>query len=65
MDIFNLNIPTQCTGVDPKVLDPINTWSSKDDYKQTLTKLAGMFQKNFARYAKDTGKEVLEAGPKV
>lgn len=65
MDVFNLHIPTKCSGVDPKVLDPINTWESKDEYKKTIHNLALRFKKNFARYAKDTGKEVIEAGPQV
>eukprot|EP00826_Nyctotherus_ovalis_P000049 TRINITY_DN0_c1241_g1_i4.p1 TRINITY_DN0_c1241_g1~~TRINITY_DN0_c1241_g1_i4.p1 ORF type:complete len:165 (+),score=53.61 TRINITY_DN0_c1241_g1_i4:30-524(+) len=64
-DIFNLDIPTSCSGVDPKVLDPVNTWQSKDEYMRTLKKLAGMFNKNFERYASQSGKEVIEAGPKL
>lgn len=63
--MFSLKFPTTCTGVDPKVLDPINTWESKDEYKKTLLKLGGQFKKNFARYAEQTGKEVIDAGPKV
>lgn len=58
-------MPTKCTGVDPKVLDPVNTWDSREEYWKTLRKLAGMFKKNFERYAKDSGKEVIEAGPKI
>lgn len=63
--MFNLRIPTKCAGVDPKVLDPANTWDSKKDFKATLAVLANKFNKNFARYAKDTGKEVIAAGPKL
>jgi phosphoenolpyruvate carboxykinase (ATP) len=60
-----LDIPTQCSGVDAKVLDPVNTWESKTEYMATLKKLAGNFKKNFERYAEQTGKEVIEVGPKV
>jgi len=60
-----LDIPTQCSGVDSKVLDPINTWDSKDEYRATLKKVGGLFKKNFERYAAQSGKEVLEAGPKL
>lgn len=60
-----MRIPTTCSGVDPKVLDPINTWESKEDYRMNLHKLAKKFNENFVRYAKDTGKEVLNAGPMV
>jgi phosphoenolpyruvate carboxykinase (ATP) len=65
MDVFNLKVPTSCPGVDPKVLDPINTWESKEEYKATVTKLAKGFKKNFERYAKETGQEVINAGPKI
>eukprot|EP00831_Metopus_contortus_P083578 TRINITY_DN928_c0_g1_i6.p1 TRINITY_DN928_c0_g1~~TRINITY_DN928_c0_g1_i6.p1 ORF type:complete len:567 (+),score=78.25 TRINITY_DN928_c0_g1_i6:59-1759(+) len=64
-DVFNMQIPTQVPGVDPQVLDPVNTWVSKSEYKKTLNILAEKFKKNFTRYSKDTGKEVIEAGPKV
>ena len=65
MDVFNLRIPTSCPGVDPKVLDPFNTWESKDEYKVTVAKLAKKFIKNFERYSKETGQEVINAGPKI
>ena len=29
---FNLMIPTKCDGVDSKILNPINTWSDKNEF---------------------------------
>ena len=60
-----MQIPTECAGIEPEVLDPINTWESKDEYKKTIKKLAMGYTKNFQRYAKDTGEEVIKAGPKI
>lgn len=63
LDIFNLNVPTECPGVDPKILMPKDSWENKEDYDRTLVKLATLFQQNFKTYSKDCGPEVFEAGP--
>jgi phosphoenolpyruvate carboxykinase (ATP) len=46
--VFNLRVPTSCPGVDPKVLDPRNTWSDKAAYDTAAAKLRDLFRKNFA-----------------
>ncbi|KAG6513879.1 hypothetical protein ZIOFF_024216 [Zingiber officinale] len=69
-EVFGLEIPTEIEDVPPEILDPINTWTDKGSYKETLLKLAGLFRKNFEVFAnykigKD-GKlteEILAAGP--
>lgn len=58
-----MQIPKACSGVDPAVLDPKNTWESKEEYNTTIKKLAQKFRTNFKRYAKATGEEVIKAGP--
>jgi len=45
--IFNMKMPTSCPGVDPKVLNPRNTWADKAAYDAAATKLRDMFRKNF------------------
>ncbi|MFT7823251.1 MAG: phosphoenolpyruvate carboxykinase (ATP) [Sulfurimonas sp.] len=51
LPIFNLKIPETLEGVkDNKVLNPRETWESKEEYDEMLRKLAEMFQKNFHRY---------------
>ncbi|KAM1023407.1 hypothetical protein TB2_044150 [Malus domestica] len=69
-EVFGLEIPTEIEGVPSEILDPINTWSDKKAYKDTLLHLGGLFKKNFEvfmnhKIGKDnklTG-EILAAGP--
>lgn len=63
--MFNLAIPTSIKGVDPKVLDPVGTWDDKEEFNKMVNKLAHGFKKNFERYAKNTGQEVINAGPQI
>lgn len=46
-DLFHLNIPISCPGVDNNVLIPKNTWSNKDEYDVRANKLATEFKKHF------------------
>ncbi len=48
---FGLEIPTSVPDVPADVLDPRNTWADKAAYDAQAKKLAGMFEKNFARFA--------------
>ena len=48
---FGLRMPTSCPGVDPKILDPRNTWADKAAYDAQATKLRDMFRKNFEEKA--------------
>ncbi|KAJ0097482.1 hypothetical protein Patl1_28410 [Pistacia atlantica] len=69
-EVFGLEIPTEIEEVPSEILDPVNTWSDKKAYKDTLLKLGGLFKKNFETFTnykigKD-GKlteEILAAGP--
>ncbi|WOL19341.1 phosphoenolpyruvate carboxykinase [Canna indica] len=70
-EIFGLEIPTEVEGVPSEILDPINTWSDKAAYQETLLKLASLFKNNFEVFANykigQDGKlteEILAAGPK-
>lgn len=49
--IFRFSIPTELPGVDSTVLNPRNVWECKDAYDTTSQKLAGLFIKNFEKYA--------------
>lgn len=71
-EVFGLEIPTAIEGVPSEILDPINTWTDKAAYKETLLKLAGLFGKNFEVFASykigedsTLTEEILAAGPKV
>ncbi|KAJ3054792.1 Protein kinase C-like 1 [Rhizophlyctis rosea] len=64
--IFNLQIPTNVTGVPPEILNPAKTWGgSQDNFQQTVTKLATLFNDNFKTYADKASQEVLAAGPRL
>jgi len=62
--IFNVLVPTSCPGVPAEVLNPKGFWADKAAYEETAKKLAGMFQKNFAKY-KNMDQKVVDAGPKA
>ena len=59
---FNLSIPKKCTGVDPKILNPVNTWKDKDAFKEQSKKLAEKFIKNFTKYQDGTPENVVKNG---
>ena len=44
---FHLEIPETCPGVDPKILNPINTWENKESFKYRAEKLAEEFSNQF------------------
>ncbi|XP_077215669.1 phosphoenolpyruvate carboxykinase (ATP) 1-like [Tasmannia lanceolata] len=69
-EVFGLEIPTEVEGVPSEILEPMNTWADKKAYKETLQKLAGLFNKNFDGFVnykigKDSKltEEILAAGP--
>lgn len=63
--IFGVAIPKAVPGVPGEVLIPRNTWSDKTAYDNKATFLAGLFAKNFEKYASGVKPEVAAAGPKV
>ncbi|KAL4179970.1 hypothetical protein AMTRI_Chr13g89860 [Amborella trichopoda] len=69
-DVFGFEIPTEIEGVPSEILQPMNTWSDKNGYNETLLKLAGLFIKNFEVFTNykigednSLAKEILAAGP--
>ncbi|KAL6220227.1 hypothetical protein ACLB2K_007983 [Fragaria x ananassa] len=69
-EVFGLEIPTEIEGVPSEILDPVNTWSDKKAYQETLLKLAGLFKNNFETFTnykigKDNKltEDILAAGP--
>ncbi len=63
--VFGLKVPQSCPGVPPEVLQPRQTWKDPAEYDQRARQLAGLFQKNFERYAARVAEAVRQAGPKV
>jgi len=62
--LFGFEVPMTCPGVPEDVLDPANTWGSKDDYWKTYDGLAARYIENFKLYEDGCSQEVGAAGPK-
>ena len=63
--IFGFGIPKECPDVPAEVLNPINTWADKTAFKEKSKYLAGLFVKNFDKYADGVTEKVLAAAPKA
>ncbi|MEP6674873.1 MAG: phosphoenolpyruvate carboxykinase (ATP) [Ferruginibacter sp.] len=63
--VFGMMMPATCPGVPSEILNPRNTWADKTAYDVQAKNLAEQFIKNFEKYAKGTGEEILAAAPKV
>jgi phosphoenolpyruvate carboxykinase (ATP) len=63
---FNFEVPTELPGVDPKILDPRDTYADASEWETKAIDLAGRFVKNFAKYeGNEAGKELVAAGPQL
>ena len=51
--------------MDPKLLDPIQTWPDPAAFEETARKLAAAFKENFAKYEQMVSPAVVAAGPLV
>ena len=62
--VFDFEVPTELPGVDPKILDPRDTYANPEDWNNKAQDLASRFQKNFKKYeTNDAGKALVKAGP--
>jgi phosphoenolpyruvate carboxykinase (ATP) len=63
---FDFETPTALPGVDPKILDPRDTYADASLWDEKAKDLAARFIKNFAKFTgNDTGKALVAAGPKL
>ncbi len=62
--IFGFDVPLQCDGVPSEILDPANTWGSRDEYFRKYDALAARFIDNFKTLAAGCPPEVVKAGPR-
>ena len=62
--LFGFEVPLTCPDVPEDVLEPLNSWSNKDEYWQRYDALASRFIENFKLYANACTDEVKAAGPK-
>ena len=64
--MFDLEVPTALPGVDPKILDPRDTYADPSVWEEKAKDLAARFVKNFVKYTgNDAGKALVEAGPQL
>ena len=64
--IFDFKVPTELPGVDPKILDPRDTYADPKEWEEKAKKLAEMFINNFKKFENNAaGKALVAAGPKL
>ena len=63
---FDFVVPTELPGVDPKILDPRDTYADAAQWDEKAKDLAGRFIKNFSKFTgNEAGKALVAAGPKL
>ena len=63
---FDFVVPTELPGVDPKILDPRDTYADAAQWDEKAKDLAGRFIKNFTKFTgNEAGKALVAAGPKL
>ncbi len=60
--IFQILVPNAAQGMPTEILNPQNTWSDPDEYKQQARELARRFVENFHHFS-NARPEILAAGP--
>lgn len=61
--LFGVAMPKTCPGVPTEVLNPRNTWTDTAAYDEKAKYLAGLFIRNFEKYAGGVSEETLAAAP--
>lgn len=64
-NVFGVLIPQSVPNVPSEILNPRDTWSDKEAYDKKAAELAGLFIKNFEKYADQANEETLAAAPKA
>jgi len=62
---FGLEVPVAVAGVDPKILNPRETWADGAAFDAQARALVAMFQDNFAQFENAVDQEILSAAPKL
>jgi phosphoenolpyruvate carboxykinase (ATP) len=63
--VFGVAFPKECPGVPAEILNPKNTWQDDAAYDEKAKFLAGLFVKNFEKYASGVNEEIKAAAPKI
>ena len=62
---FGFQVPVSVPGVEPRILNPRETWADKDAYDAKAKSLVGMFVANFAQFEDHVDAGVRESAPKA
>ncbi len=62
--VFGVLQPASCPNVPSEILNPRETWADKAAYDKTAAHLAGLFNKNFEKYADKASDAIKSAAPK-
>ncbi len=62
---FGFQVPVSVPGVEPRILNPRETWADKAAYDAKAKALVGMFVANFAQFADHVDAGVRESAPKA
>ena len=66
LPIFDFEVPTELPGVDPKILDPRDTYTNLEEWTVKAKDLAARFINNFKKYENNAaGKALVAAGPQL
>ena len=64
--MFDFEVPTELPRVDPKILDPRDTYADPAEWDAKAKDLAARFIKNFGKYTgNEAGKALVAAGPQL
>ena len=63
--VFGVMVPQSVPDVPATILKPRDTWADKAAYDAQAARLAGLFQKNFEKYAAGVPQSVRDAGPRA
>lgn len=61
--VFGLKMPKECPDVPSEILNPRNTWESKETYDKKAEELATTFHNNFSEFKEYASQEILMGGP--
>ncbi len=62
---FGMMMPKECPNVPSELLSPRYAWADENEYDRKAKELAGMFVKNFEKYASGVDEEVLKGAPRL
>ena len=64
LPVFDFTVPAALPAVDPKILDPRNSYPHVDEWYEKATNLATLFVDNFVQYTdNEKGRKLIHAGP--